>query len=148
MRKGTKCKRHLNKILEATGGKARDRTQVSFFPLCHTHLEKEMATHPSTCAWTISWTEEPGKLESMETQSHIRLNTSTSHPLDRRGTKAHFSKLCWLQACTDEGRNWPWLTARQGFNKPLQTKSCNWFTSLSSVPTTSYFMNSKHTHST
>ena len=29
-------------------------------------LEKEMATHPSTLAWKILWTEEPGRLQSME----------------------------------------------------------------------------------
>ena len=28
------------------------------------HLEKEMATHFSTLAWEISWTEEPGGLLS------------------------------------------------------------------------------------
>ena len=28
-------------------------------------LEKEMATHSSTLAWTISWTEEPGRLLSL-----------------------------------------------------------------------------------
>ena len=28
-------------------------------------LEKEMATHSSTIAWKISWTEEPGRLQSM-----------------------------------------------------------------------------------
>ena len=27
--------------------------------------EKAMATHSSTLAWTISWTEEPGRLQSM-----------------------------------------------------------------------------------
>ena len=30
--------------------------------------EKEMATHCSILAWEISWTEEPGKLQSMESQ--------------------------------------------------------------------------------
>ena len=29
-------------------------------------LEKAMATHPSTLAWQIPWTEEPGRLQSME----------------------------------------------------------------------------------
>ena len=29
-------------------------------------LEKEMATHSSTLAWKIPWTEEPGRLQSME----------------------------------------------------------------------------------
>ena len=31
-------------------------------------LEKEMATHSSTLAWKILWTEEPGRLQSMESQ--------------------------------------------------------------------------------
>ena len=29
-------------------------------------LEKEMATHSSSLAWRISWTEEPGGLQSMQ----------------------------------------------------------------------------------
>ena len=37
-------------------------------------LEKEMATHSSTLAWEIPWTEEPGGLQSMGSQkSHTRL---------------------------------------------------------------------------
>jgi len=31
-------------------------------------LEKEMATHSTILAWKIPWTEEPGGLESMESQ--------------------------------------------------------------------------------
>ena len=31
-------------------------------------LEKDMATHSSTLAWRIPWTEEPGKLQSMGLQ--------------------------------------------------------------------------------
>ena len=31
-------------------------------------LEKEMATHSSTFAWKIPWTEEPGQLQSMGSQ--------------------------------------------------------------------------------
>ena len=31
-------------------------------------LEKGMATHSSILAWIIPWTEEPGGLQSMETQ--------------------------------------------------------------------------------
>ena len=31
-------------------------------------LEKGMATHSSILAWTIPWTEEPGGLQSMESQ--------------------------------------------------------------------------------
>ena len=29
-------------------------------------LEEEMATHSSILAWRIPWTEEPGRLQSME----------------------------------------------------------------------------------
>ena len=31
-------------------------------------LEKGMATHSSILAWRISWTEEPGRLQSMGSQ--------------------------------------------------------------------------------
>ena len=31
-------------------------------------LEKEMATHSSTLAWKIPWTEDPGRLQSMGLQ--------------------------------------------------------------------------------
>ena len=31
-------------------------------------LEMEMATHSSTLAWKIPWTEEPGRLQSMGSQ--------------------------------------------------------------------------------
>ena len=31
-------------------------------------LEKEMAIHSSTVAWKIPWTQEPGTLQSMESQ--------------------------------------------------------------------------------
>ena len=39
--------------------------------------EKEMATHSSTLAWKISWTEEPGGLQAMESQ-RVRHNWVTS----------------------------------------------------------------------
>ena len=38
-------------------------------------LEKEMATHSSILAWEIPWTEEPGGLQSVESQkSQTQLN--------------------------------------------------------------------------
>ena len=37
-------------------------------------LGKEMATHSGILAWEISWIEEPGGLQSMESQSQKRLN--------------------------------------------------------------------------
>ena len=41
-------------------------------------LEKEMATHFSILAWKIPWTEEPGRLQSMGSQSRTRLSDFTS----------------------------------------------------------------------
>ena len=32
------------------------------------NLEKEMATHSSILAWRITWTEKPGRLQSMGSQ--------------------------------------------------------------------------------
>ena len=40
-------------------------------------LEKEMATHSSTIAWKIPWTEEPGRLQSMGSQSQTQLSDFT-----------------------------------------------------------------------
>ena len=44
-------------------------------------LEKEMAIHSRisrTIAWKITWTEEPGRLQSMGPQSRTRLSNFTS----------------------------------------------------------------------
>ena len=37
-------------------------------------LEKGMATHSSIVAWRITWTEEPGMLQSMGVQSRTQLS--------------------------------------------------------------------------
>ena len=42
-------------------------------------LEKEMASHSSILAWKIPWMEEPGGLQSMESQSWTQLMTSLSY---------------------------------------------------------------------
>ena len=34
-------------------------------------LEKEMATHSSVLAWEITWTEEPGRIQSMGLQKEL-----------------------------------------------------------------------------
>ena len=34
-------------------------------------MEKGMATHPSILAWEIPWTEEPGGLQSLESQQSV-----------------------------------------------------------------------------
>ena len=37
-------------------------------------LKEELAAHSSILAWRISWTEEPGRLQSMELQSQTQLS--------------------------------------------------------------------------
>ena len=46
-------------------------------------LEKEMATHSSILAWRIPWTEEPGRLQSTDSQSRTRLSNFTLNMLSR-----------------------------------------------------------------
>ena len=43
------------------------KTQVEF-PGQEDPMENDMATHSSILAWRIPWTEEPGGLQSMESQ--------------------------------------------------------------------------------
>ena len=53
-------------------GVAKSQTRLSEFTFTFTFLgqedplEKGMATHSSTLAWSILWTEEPGRLQSIE----------------------------------------------------------------------------------
>ena len=49
-------------------------------------LEGEMATHSSSLAWETAWTEEPGGLQSMESQ-RVRLDSATKQQQHRRRRK-------------------------------------------------------------
>ena len=51
-------------------------------------MQKEMATHSSTLAWKIPWTEEPGGIQSLGSQrvGHNRETNITT----TRGPKGHF----------------------------------------------------------
>ena len=53
------------KKLSANAGDSRDSGLI---PSLEDPLEKEMATHSVTLAWEISWTEEPGGLQSVGSQ--------------------------------------------------------------------------------
>ena len=60
--------------------------------------EKAVATHSSTLAWKIPWTEEPGKLQSMGLLSRTRLSDFTFtfhfHALGKE-MATHSSVLAW-----------------------------------------------------
>ena len=43
-------------------------------------LEKKIATHSSILAWRIPWTEEPGRLQSMESQLDTTEHYSVLRP--------------------------------------------------------------------
>ena len=51
-----------------SGGKNLQETQVQFLGQ-EDALEKEMVTHSSILAWELPWTEEPGRLQFMGSQS-------------------------------------------------------------------------------
>ena len=63
-------------------------------------LEKGMATHPSILALRISWTEEPGELQSLELQSK-RPSLDQEDPLEK-GMATHSSILAWRIPWTEE----------------------------------------------
>ena len=84
------------------------------------YSEKAMAPH-STLAWEIPWTEEPGRLQSMESQSQTRLNdfalTFHFYSLEKE-MATHSSVLAWRipgmgawwAAIYGVTQSWTWLT--------------------------------------
>ena len=72
--------------------------------------EKAMATHSSTLAWGIPWTEETGRLQSMGSLSQTRLSDFTFtfhfHALVKE-MAIHPSVLVWRIPGTGEPRGLP-----------------------------------------
>ena len=64
---------------ETWGGSVPVTTRVLASPICSG--EKEIATHSSTLAWRIPWTEEPGGLQSKWSQSQTWLSDWHTHSL-------------------------------------------------------------------
>ena len=63
-----------------------------------------MATHSSTLAWKIPWTEEPGRLQSMgrkKSDMTERLHTFHFHALEKE-MATHSSILAWKIPWTEE----------------------------------------------
>ena len=69
------------------------------------NLEKAMASHSSTLAWKIPWTEEPGRLQSTGSLSRTRLSdfpfTFHFHVLEKE-MATHSSVLAWRIPGTEE----------------------------------------------
>ena len=71
-----------------------------------------MATHSSTLAWKIPWTEEPGRPQSMGSQNQTRLSdfTLTFHfPALEKEMAAHSSVLAWRILGMGEPRGLPFM---------------------------------------
>ena len=64
-----------------------------------------MAPHSSTLAWKIPWTEEPGRLQSLGSQSRTQLSDFTFtfhfHALEKE-MATHSSVLAWRIPGTEE----------------------------------------------
>ena len=75
-------------------------------------LEKEMATHSSIPAWKIPWTEEPGRLQSMESQrvGHDWATSLSLYKWGKTGTEKlsnlPWSHSCWTSEMRFEARWW------------------------------------------
>ena len=54
-------------------------------------LEKGMATHSCILAWRISWTEEPGELQSMGSQRVRHDRVTNTHTYQGLNTNARMS---------------------------------------------------------
>ena len=79
-------------------------------------LEEKMATHSSTLPWKITWTEEPGRLQSMCLQSQMQLSNkrtsvqtllvqgSTLHILQKAKTMETVKYLV-IYKCQEGGRD-------------------------------------------
>ena len=77
-------------------------------------LEKEMATHSSTLAWKIPWTEKPGRLQSMGSQrvgTRLSYFTSLHRLCSPPGSSVHgilqARILEWAAISSSRGSSWP-----------------------------------------
>ena len=57
-------------------------------------LEEEMADHSSILAWKIPWTEEPGRLQSIESQK-VRQDVATVNTHTQSYTKRPPRNICY-----------------------------------------------------
>ena len=79
-------------------------------------LEKEMATHSSTLAWKIPWTEEPGGLQSMGLHDWA---TSLSYPVNTHMTDmVQWKPLVFLAILEGQGAS-DWFKPEESKNRAL-----------------------------
>ena len=57
-----------------------------------------MAAHSSVVAWKIQWNKEPGRLQSVASQSQTRLKWLDAHPMQLKELGIHDQPRCVVQA--------------------------------------------------
>ena len=57
-----------------------------------------MATHSSTLAWKIQWTEEPGGLQSVGSQSQTQLKRLSTHMKSSSLTRGQTQAPCMVSS--------------------------------------------------
>ena len=60
-------------------------------------LEEEMAIHSSILAWKIPWTEEPGELQSMGSQSRTQVSMHAGSPHTEGQSQCRGPEALWYQ---------------------------------------------------
>ena len=81
-------------------------------------MEKAMATHSSTLAWKIPWTEEPGRLQSMGSlgvrhdweTSLSRIGEGNGNPLQRSCLENPRDGGAWWAALCEVAQSWTRLS--------------------------------------
>ena len=88
-------------------------------------LEKETATHSSILAWEISWTEEPGGLQSMGSHG-IRHDWACRYSSPYRETSFLFlTPQGLVGAWGKKQREWIRISSRYGISKKASTVNRN-----------------------
>ena len=90
-------------------------------------LEEGMATHPSILAWRIPWTEEPGRLWSIESQSWTQLKQLSTATISQPLSEWKFCAECPpLPGLRDKERNSQLLACQGSCGKGRFHKAQCW----------------------